>query len=59
LLIEEEKMKFIDCEKIMENKTKDLENNLNCTLEELQNMSGMLKENIEEKESYRRKLEEN
>lgn len=43
----------------MENKTKDLENNLNCTLEELQNMSGMLKENIEEKESYRRKLEEN
>lgn len=45
-LIEEEKLKFIDCEKILENKAKNLENNLNCTLEELQNMSGMLKENI-------------
>lgn len=42
----------------MDKKAKDFENKLNITLEELQNMTGMLKENIEEKESYRKKIEE-
>lgn len=40
--MEEEKIKFIDCEKMMDIKVKDAENKLNITLEELQNMTGMI-----------------